>query len=195
MREIQGEELRLRTSFCFICGLPKEVFDTRANNALVKGGGGGGGGGLPHRELLNFAGHIKREHHMWDYLFYLVHLKAKPSYNYSGMESHIAALVENDDFSWIPVGVASGVADGSSDSSSGGSSSIDESSSEGDEAGRRLLASALTEMSSMVQASNAVKSDTKEFFTLIQSLTSDITQLKSDVEAIVSNTKTTFNGK
>ena len=52
LREIQAEDLRLRRSFCFICGLPKEDFDTRANNAIVQGktkekgspGGGEGGG-------------------------------------------------------------------------------------------------------------------------------------------------------
>ena len=186
LREIQAEELRLKTSFCFICGLPKDVFDTRANNAAVKGGtggsGSGSGGGQAQREQLNFSGHIKREHHMWDYLFYLVYLKAKPVYNYNGMESHIASLVENDDFSWIPVGVSSGVANGSS-SGSGESSS--------EEAEGGLLASAISEISLKVQASNSMKSDTKELRALIQNLTEDVTQFKSELEAVVSKSKAT----
>jgi hypothetical protein len=47
---------------------------------------------------------------MWDYLFYLIYIQSKPVCAYSGMESYIAKLVDEDDFSWIPVGVASGIA-------------------------------------------------------------------------------------
>ena len=174
LREIQAEELRLRTSFCFICGLPKELFDARANAVVrAKSGRDAGSGGSDHsqREQLNFAGHIRREHHMWDYLFFLLYLKEKPSCNYTGLESYLAELVNRDDFSWVPVGVSSGVVD----DSSGDSHKNDDSS--------QTLSARLEEMASKLQVNmtGAVKEEVKDLRTVIQQLSAEITALKTDV--------------
>jgi hypothetical protein len=174
LREIQVEELRLRTSFCFICGLPKEVFDTRANATAVGTKGGGGGGG---HEQMNFAGHIKREHHMWDYLFYLIYIRDKPACNYSGMESHVAGLIEKDDFSWVPVGVARGVTPEQEQEQGGEEEAA---------AGRAVaeaIAASLQELPGKLHVGLAgvVQREMREVSARVQQLAADVTRLKSEV--------------
>jgi hypothetical protein len=175
LREMQAEELRLKTSFCFICGLPKEVFDTRASNAVVRGGSSDGGTGRSQRDEVNFNGHVKREHHMWDYMFYLVYIKDKPSCEYTGLESYIARLVEKDDFSWVPVGVSRGVTD-ESDSTNEAVESLEDP--------RKVVAEAVKGMSTTLEATmaNIMKSETKELCSLVQRLSAELSQLKADMQ-------------
>jgi hypothetical protein len=66
-------------SFCFICGISKDVFDARASSGAMGGAGG-----------LNFAGHIATEHNMWDYMFFLIYLREKDSNDYTGIERWVS---------------------------------------------------------------------------------------------------------
>ena len=159
LREIQAEELRLQTSFCFICGLPKEAFDTRANNAI----------GATVQQL-NFKGHVMREHNMWDYLFFLIYLKEKPRCNHTGLESYVADMVDRDDFSWIPAGIACGV------------SNVDE-----NFESKKSFDASLQEVSSNMQSTveSLVKNETRELHSSLQNLAKDVILLKSTIETLV----------
>jgi len=59
------------TGRCFICGIERFRFDQMSN----------GGTG--------FEEHIKNEHNMWKYLFFLVYLKERDFDDYSGGESYV----------------------------------------------------------------------------------------------------------
>lgn len=100
LREEQHEQHRLQTSYCFICGIAKDEFDARALNATVTG-----------ERQLDFTGHVKQEHNMWDYLFYRIYLSLKDPNNYNGVESFIAGLCADDDISWVPRGRTLGIND------------------------------------------------------------------------------------
>jgi inositol 1,4,5-triphosphate receptor type 3 len=120
LREESSEKQELMASFCFICGISKDVFDSRASNGAMGGVGG-----------LNFAGHIESEHNMWDYMLFLLYLQEKNPNDYNGIErsvltslrlsllliltipscSYVAKLFEEGDISWVPKGVARGIND------------------------------------------------------------------------------------
>lgn len=104
LREEQHEQHRLETSFCFICGIAKEEFDARALDAT-------GTGTRP----LDFAGHVRVEHNMWDYLYFRIYLSLRDPNEYNGMESYIAALIADDDIGWIPKLKTLGINDGGQD--------------------------------------------------------------------------------
>jgi len=67
---------------CFICSIDRSTFDRN---------------GTP------FEIHIKAEHNMWMYLYYLVYLKTKDETEYTGLESYVAALLEEEDVSFYPM--------------------------------------------------------------------------------------------
>jgi hypothetical protein len=45
------------------------------------------------RRTQSFTHHIKREHNLWRYVHLLVHLRTKPSTDFNGWESHVAAML------------------------------------------------------------------------------------------------------
>jgi hypothetical protein len=46
--------------------------------------------------------HIKKEHNLWQYVFFLIHLNEKDTTDYNGTESFIAEKLEQDDITWFP---------------------------------------------------------------------------------------------
>lgn len=69
-------------SQCFICGIEREKLDRMVNG---------------------FNHHYKKEHNMWDYVFYTAYLRVKPETEYTGTESYISEKIKNSDISWFPV--------------------------------------------------------------------------------------------
>lgn len=53
-----------------------------------------------------FGKHIKNEHHMWNYFFYISYIKDKEVTEYTGIESYIAEKIKNFDNSWFPINKA-----------------------------------------------------------------------------------------
>jgi len=68
---------------CFICNIGRYNFDKNAS------------GGFPQ--------HIKDDHNLWQYLFFLVHLGEKDPTEYDGIESYVASKLKTDDISWMPL--------------------------------------------------------------------------------------------
>lgn len=74
-------------SRCFVCGLEVSTFERR-----------GGGGG--------FQTHIRSEHNLWHFLFFLVRLQETPVTEYTGPEAFVAEALGRSDFGFLPVGRA-----------------------------------------------------------------------------------------
>jgi len=49
-----------------------------------------------------FYNHIKKEHYLWNYIFYIAYLKDKERTEYTGLESYIAEQIDSSDTSWMP---------------------------------------------------------------------------------------------
>nr|AAT47836.1 inositol 1,4,5-triphosphate receptor [Oikopleura dioica] len=66
---------------CFICGLERRSFDNRS---------------------ISFETHIQYEHNMWHYLYFIVHLRTKSQTEYTGPESFVSTLIQQNDLKWFP---------------------------------------------------------------------------------------------
>eukprot|EP00824_Muranothrix_gubernata_P007553 TRINITY_DN1960_c0_g3_i3.p1 TRINITY_DN1960_c0_g3~~TRINITY_DN1960_c0_g3_i3.p1 ORF type:complete len:634 (-),score=133.68 TRINITY_DN1960_c0_g3_i3:53-1954(-) len=67
---------------CFICSIDRDVFEH-------KGSG--------------FTAHIKRQHNMWRYMFFRMHLALKDHTEFTGQESYVADMIANGDIGWYPI--------------------------------------------------------------------------------------------
>lgn len=75
----QKEEILKNT--CFICGLDRSSFDNKA---------------------VSFEEHLKSEHCMWHYLFFIVLVKVKDPTEFTGPESYVYAMVKDKNLDWFP---------------------------------------------------------------------------------------------
>lgn len=71
LREKESDKIRDIEDKCYICGNPKTIFD-RLSDASSMGGG--------------FDHHIKVNHYMWNYVFFMAYLKYKDPTDYTGIE-------------------------------------------------------------------------------------------------------------
>ncbi|KAJ8408164.1 hypothetical protein AAFF_G00263920 [Aldrovandia affinis] len=78
--EKQKKEEVIKTT-CFICGLERDKFDNKT---------------------VTFEEHIKEEHNMWHYLFFIVLVKVKDSTEYTGPESYVAQMIKEHNLDWFP---------------------------------------------------------------------------------------------
>jgi inositol 1,4,5-triphosphate receptor type 1 len=70
--EKQQKELILKST-CFICGLNRAAFDNRT---------------------VSFEEHIKTEHNMWQYLYFMVLIKVKDPTEFTGPESYVHGMIK-----------------------------------------------------------------------------------------------------
>uniref|UniRef100_A0A8C3PCN7 Inositol 1,4,5-trisphosphate receptor n=1 Tax=Chrysemys picta bellii TaxID=8478 RepID=A0A8C3PCN7_CHRPI len=78
--EKQKKEEILKTT-CFICGLERDKFDNKT---------------------VSFEEHIKSEHNMWHYLYFIVLVKVKDPTEYTGPESYVAQMIVEKNLDWFP---------------------------------------------------------------------------------------------
>lgn len=78
--EKQQKELILKNT-CFICGLNRSAFDNRT---------------------VSFEEHIKSEHNMWHYLYFMVLIKVKDPTEFTGPESYVHGMVNALNLDWFP---------------------------------------------------------------------------------------------
>jgi len=55
------------------------------------------------KEGKSFARHVRVEHSIWNYLYYIVYLQSKDKLEYNGTESYIYDKLQSDDLSWFPI--------------------------------------------------------------------------------------------
>lgn len=78
--EKQQKELILKNT-CFVCGLNRSAFDNKT---------------------VSFEEHIKCEHNMWHYLYFIVLVKVKDPTEFTGPESYVHAMVKASILDWFP---------------------------------------------------------------------------------------------
>uniref|UniRef100_A0A3B4D1V9 Inositol 1,4,5-trisphosphate receptor n=1 Tax=Pygocentrus nattereri TaxID=42514 RepID=A0A3B4D1V9_PYGNA len=78
--EKQKKEEILKTT-CFICGLERDKFDNKT---------------------VSFEEHIKLEHNIWNYLYFIVLLQEKNKTDYTGPESYVSHMIKNKNLDWFP---------------------------------------------------------------------------------------------
>uniref|UniRef100_M4AG82 Inositol 1,4,5-trisphosphate receptor n=1 Tax=Xiphophorus maculatus TaxID=8083 RepID=M4AG82_XIPMA len=77
--EKQKKEEILKTT-CFIC-LERDKFDNKT---------------------VSFEEHIKLEHNIWNYLYFIVLVREKNQTDYTGPESYVAHMIKNNNLDWFP---------------------------------------------------------------------------------------------
>lgn len=70
---------------CFICNIEKTEFTKQGHN---------------------FNQHREVDHNLWNYIYFLTHIKEKNSSDFNGTESYIQEKWEEEDLSWFPIGKA-----------------------------------------------------------------------------------------
>jgi hypothetical protein len=69
-------------NICFICNFDRLTFDRNS-----EGG---------------FERHIAKDHNLWCYVYYIVHLNFKDPTNYTGIESYVSELYLKGEATWVP---------------------------------------------------------------------------------------------
>ncbi|XP_022655647.1 inositol 1,4,5-trisphosphate receptor type 1-like isoform X5 [Varroa destructor] len=78
--EKQQKEETLKNT-CFICGLERAAFDNKS---------------------VSFEEHIRGEHNLWQYLYYIVLIKVKDPTEFTGPESYVAQMIRERNLDWFP---------------------------------------------------------------------------------------------
>jgi len=73
---------------CFICGIEKQIFD-RASD-----------------EPNGFLTHIKIDHNMWNYLYFIFLLREQDKDDDDGLELYVRRAIEADEITWFPLNKA-----------------------------------------------------------------------------------------
>ena len=55
------------------------------------------------KEGKSFEKHVRVEHYIWNYLYYLVYMENKNKFEYNGTESYIEEKIIDEDISWFPI--------------------------------------------------------------------------------------------
>jgi hypothetical protein len=88
MRAAKEEILKDTYGVCLICGIEGVIFD-RASDT---------GNG--------FKQHIKEDHHMWNYLYFIFFIWEQDKDDDDGLELYIRQAIDNNDISWFPINKA-----------------------------------------------------------------------------------------
>lgn len=76
--EKQQKEFVLKNN-CFICGLNRSAFDNRTTS---------------------FEDHVKMEHNMWHYLYFMVLIRVKDPTEFTGPESYVHGMIKELCLDW-----------------------------------------------------------------------------------------------
>ena len=57
------------------------------------------------KKASGFEHHVKKEHSMWSYLYFMMHLRTKPPQQYTAAESYVAKMLSDTktELKWFPV--------------------------------------------------------------------------------------------
>ena len=92
LREDAKEQQENKVGRCFICGVDKNDIDEAFQKRNVTKG----------FESV----HVAEEHNMWDYLFFMMHLRHKDPNDFTGAESYVFKCMDEEDIGWVPVNQA-----------------------------------------------------------------------------------------
>lgn len=78
--EKESKEQILRDT-CFVCGLHRSDFE---------------------KKNVKFDDHVKYEHNLWHYLYFIVLVRVKNSTEFTGPESYVNNMIKNNNLEWFP---------------------------------------------------------------------------------------------
>ena len=81
LREKEKKRKLEDKNVCFICSLEKTFFDTISHD---------------------FDEHVKKDHNIWDYVFFIYSVKTKDFTEYNGFESFVKKKIDQEDINWFP---------------------------------------------------------------------------------------------
>jgi len=87
LREQKIERLRDTSETCFICGFDRQVFER-------------------DKESEGFKVHVKREHCMWNYVYFIIYIWQQDKDDDDGLEQYVRRCIEANDISWMPINKA-----------------------------------------------------------------------------------------
>lgn len=82
LRETAAFKLNDKKDICFMCGLDKYTLDKDTS------------------EGFNY--HLEFDHCVWNYVYFIIHLKQKDSSDFNGTESQIYEQLEKEEMGWFP---------------------------------------------------------------------------------------------
>ncbi|OON22954.1 RIH domain protein [Opisthorchis viverrini] len=82
LRQEKQDREELARNNCCVCGLQRPVFEQNG---------------------LSFDAHVKSEHNIWNYVYFVVLLRTKSPAEYTGPESYVNGMLKRKDLRWIPV--------------------------------------------------------------------------------------------
>jgi hypothetical protein len=88
LRAEKNERAANTTAFCFICSIPRQIFD---RNSDVPDG---------------FKNHIKHDHNMWSYLYFIFFLWEQDKDDDDGLEYYVRHKVSSNEITWFPMNKA-----------------------------------------------------------------------------------------
>lgn len=88
LRSLKMERQRDTTEKCFTCGIDKAIFDRSCDT------------------LDGFKRHIKQDHNMWNYLYFIIYLWEQDKDDDDGLEQFVRRCVEAKDIAWFPMNKA-----------------------------------------------------------------------------------------
>merc|ERR1712146_637133 len=83
MRQHTLEKVADMRNRCFVCSLDRYLIDRNSE--------------------IGFDAHIKTEHNMWGYMYYMVYISRKETTEYTGIESCVAEMINEENISWFPL--------------------------------------------------------------------------------------------
>ena len=88
LRAEKMKKIKDTIEICFICGIDKQIFD-RAST-----------------EPDGFKSHVKIDHNMWNYLYFIFLLWEQDKDDDDGMEQYVRRAIDKDEIVWFPVNKA-----------------------------------------------------------------------------------------
>ena len=84
LRVMNDSNLEDQREKCFICGISKDEIEEKTKKP--------------------FRYHRKYEHSEWNYIFFILYTRSKPSSEFSGIETLVDQAVRKGEIDWIPQG-------------------------------------------------------------------------------------------
>ncbi|XP_063897860.1 inositol 1,4,5-trisphosphate receptor isoform X1 [Helicoverpa armigera] len=81
LRSEKQQKEHILKNTCFICGLNRSAFDNKT---------------------VSFEEHIKSEHNMWHYLYFMVLVRVKDPTEFTGPESYVHSMIKSNNLDWFP---------------------------------------------------------------------------------------------
>jgi hypothetical protein len=88
LREDKARRLADTVGVCFICGIDKQIFDRASDKPE------------------GFKTHVKIDHNMWNYLYFIFLLWEQDKDDDDGLEQYVRRAIANNDISWFPMNKA-----------------------------------------------------------------------------------------